>query len=232
MCPSSLASECVEISKMNPELAKGWNQKLEAWATQNGLPREFVKLGFWRWKQLPPKMKELADKIGIKASSKRADTSSLHVLKGVSPCVTGGYSVEAVLEMPKSQGLKEVAELLKTVGAVRLVEDFGVAMLESSKGQGKVFAGGQISSVGTDPDRALQLFDDIARAVLRAHMCTKCGICVKTCPENAIKLDGSVVVDAERCTMCGKCSDSCVVAHYFDMVSGEMPAAKGRASAR
>ena len=232
MCPSSLASECEEISRLSPELAKGWEQKLGSWAAENGLPSEFVRLGFWRWKQLPPKMKALADRMGIKASPKRADTVSIRVLKGVSPCATGGYSVEAVLQMPSGQGLKEVAELLKTVGEVRLVEDFGVAMVESKDGRAKIFAGGQISSVGNDPERASRLFNEIARAVLRAHMCTKCGICVKTCTEDAIRLDGTMVVDEERCTECGKCSDSCVVAHYFDKLAGDVPAMRGAANAR
>jgi len=228
MCPSSLASECAEISRLSPELAKGWEQRLDAWAAENGLPREFVTHGFWRWKQLPPKMHALADKLGIKASPKRVDTISLRVLKGVSPCTTGGYSVEAVLQMPSGQGLKEVSELLRTVGRVRLVEDFGVAMIDSRSGQGKVFAGGQISAVGRTPEQASKLFDEIARAVLRAHMCTRCGICVKTCPVGAVKLDGTIMIDDERCTQCSKCSDSCVVAHYFDKLAGEVPAARTR----
>ncbi len=226
MCPSSLASECAEISRLSPDLAKGWEQRLDAWATENGLPREFVSHGFWRWKQLPPKMNALADRLGIKAPSKRADTVSLRVLKGVSPCATGGYSVEAVLQMPSGAGLKQVSELLKTVGKVRLVEDFGVAMVDSENGQGRVFAGGQISAIGRTPERATKLFDEIARAVLRAHMCAKCGICAKTCPERAIKLEESISVDDEWCTRCGKCSESCVVAHYFDKLAGDSPDSK------
>ena len=226
MCPSSLASECAEISRLSPELAKTWNRRLQEWAEANGLPREFVSHGFWRWKQLPPKMNALADRLGMKAAPKRADTISLRVLKGVSPCAAGGYSVEAVLQMPSGQGLREVSELLRTVGGVRLVEEFGVAMVDSRNGQGKVFAGGQISAVGKSPEQASELFDDTARAVLRAHMCTKCGICVKTCPEGAIKLDGTIVVDDERCTRCGKCADSCVVAHYFDKLAGDVSSAR------
>jgi phosphoadenosine phosphosulfate reductase len=222
MCPSSLASECAEISRLNPDIAKGWEQRLDAWASENGLPREFVSHGFWRWKQLPPKMNALADKLGIKASPKRADTLSLRVLKGVSPCATGGYSVDAVLQMPAGQGLRDVSELLKTVGRVQLVEDFGVAMVDSRNGQGRVFAGGQISAVGNSPEQASKLFDEVARAVLRAHLCTKCGICVKTCPEGAVRMDESILVDDTRCTQCGKCSDSCVVAHYFDKLASDV----------
>jgi phosphoadenosine phosphosulfate reductase len=225
MCPSSLASECAEISRMSPELARAWDARLMAWAEENGLPKEFVKRGFWRWKELPPKMKTLADKIGLQVKSKRADTIELKVLKGVSPCVAGGYSVEAVLRMPEAKGLKQVAELLKTVGEVRLVDEFGVAMVNFKRGNAKVFAGGQISAVGETPKDATELFDKVARAVLRANMCTRCAICVRACPTGAISLDlsGPMMIDASKCNQCGKCAESCVVAHYFDKLASELP---------
>jgi len=221
MCPSALASECAEISRMSPELAKAWEQKLHAWAAENGLTRQFVQYGFWRWKQLPPKMRELADRLGMEAMPKRADTLELHVIKGVSPCTAGGYSVEAVLRMPEARGLEHVSELLKTVGRVDLVEDFGVAMVHSKDADSKVFAGGQISSVGRTPEDATRFFDEVARAVLRANMCTECGICVRTCPLDAITLQDGIIVDERKCTQCGKCAESCVVAHYFDKLAGE-----------
>lgn len=234
MCPSSLASECAEISRLSPELSKSWKQRLDAWASENRLPKEFIEYGFWRWKQLPPKMRALAERLKIEVRATRADTLALNVVKGVSPCATGGYSVEGVLRMPQEQGLRRVAELLKTVGEVRLVEDFGVAMVGSEKASAKVFAGGQISAVGDRPKDASDFFDEVARAVLRANLCTKCGICVRTCPSEAIKLEDTIAVDEGRCTMCGKCAESCVVAHYFDKLAGEIssreprPLRKGR----
>ena len=224
MCPSSLASECAEISRTSPDLAKAWDMKLHAWASENKLPREFVEYGFWRWKQLPPKMRALAERLKIEAKPRRADTLAIHVIKGVSPCAAGGYSIEAVLNMPQTQGLKQVAELLKTVGDVDLVEDFGVAMVGSDKADAKVFSGGQISAVSATPKEASEYFDRVARAVLRAHMCTRCGICVRACPTGAIGLDEVITVDERKCDQCGKCAESCVVAHYFDKLAGEVSA--------
>jgi len=221
MCPSSLASECADICKTNPSLAIPWNDKLAAWAAENGLPRQFIEYGFWRWKQLPPKMRALADRMNIEAKPRRADTLNLHVIKGVSPCAAGGYSVEAVLEMPQAEGLRQTAELLKTVGEVEHVEDFGVVLVKARTGNAKVFAGGQISAVADTPKDAVRLFDDVARAALRANMCTRCGICVRTCPTKAIRLDDLLSVDEGRCDKCGKCAESCVVAHYFDKLAGQ-----------
>ena len=228
MCPSSLASECAEISRLSPELSRAWELKLDAWASENNLPKAFVDHGFWRWKQLPPKMKELAERLGLEVKPRRADTVDIRVVKGVSPCAAGGYSVEAVLTMPETKGLAQIAEMLKTVGDVRLIEDFGVSMVSSKKGNAKIFAGGQISAVGEGPNDALELFDKVARAALRANMCTKCGICVRACPVGAIKLNDSMEIDSELCNQCGKCAESCVVAHYFDKLAGGLPTSEKR----
>lgn len=222
MCPSALASECVEIARISPDLAKGWERRLDAWAEENGLPRQFVQYGFWRWKHLPPKMRALADRLGIEAKPKRADTLEMKLVKGVSPCATGGYSVEAVLGMPESRGLAQVAEMLKTVGKVELVEEFGVAIARSQHANAKIFAGGQIVAVGRTPEDAQRFFDSVARAVLRANLCANCGICVRTCPNSAIKLMDEVVVDETLCAWCGKCAEGCVVAHYFDKLAGDV----------
>jgi phosphoadenosine phosphosulfate reductase len=124
--------------------------------------------------------------------------------------------------MPEARGLRQVAELLKSAGDVRLVEDFGVAMVDSKRASAKVFAGGQISSVGDSPEDASRFFDKVARAVLRANMCTRCGICVRACPSGAIRLDDAISVDEKSCNQCGKCADSCVVAHYFDKLAGDV----------
>jgi len=228
MCPSSLASECDEISRLSPELARAWELKLDAWAHENDLPKGFVDFGFWRWKELPPKMQVLAQRIGLEVRQKRADIIDLKVIKGVSPCAAGGYSVEAVLRMPETKGLRRSAEMLKTVGEVKPIEDFGVVMVKSRKGTAKVFAGGQISAVGETPTDALELFDKVARTALRANMCTKCEICVRACPTGAVNLDDVIYVAAEKCNQCGKCAESCVVAHYFDKLAGGLPASEKR----
>lgn len=222
MCPSSLASESAEILRLSPELARAWHAKLDAWAEDNSLPKEFVAYGFWRWKELPPKMKELADRLGIKVSAKRADSLALKVIKGVSPCTAGGYSVDAVISLPEARALSQTSEMLKTIGDVTPNEEFGVAIVKMDKGSAKAFAGGQVSAVAERPEDAKVIFDAAARAVLRANLCTGCGICVRTCPSGAIKVEGGVSVDENLCTRCGACAESCVVAHYFDKLADDL----------
>jgi len=219
MCPSALASEYKEIARAHAGLVRAWQADLEEWARQNSLPADFIKYGFWRWKQLPPKMKELSDRLGLEVERTRSDKLRLDVTKGASPCTAGGFSVEGVLRMPTADGLAEVAEMLKTIGDVKPVEEFGVAIVDSRLGRGKAFAGGQMSAVAETQSKSLELFDSVSRAVLRANMCTRCGICERTCPQSAISIDESVKVDGDKCIRCGKCTDSCVVAHYFDKLA-------------
>lgn len=228
MCPSALASEADEIARLSPDLARAWEAKLLAWAEENGLTKEFVKHGFWRWKVLPPKMMELADRIGITVSPTRTDRLDLRVLKGVSPCTAGGYSVEAVLSSETPADLGQVHEMLKVIGDAEVTEEFGVAMVDRGKDRLRIFAGGQISAAAESPERALALFTEGAKALLRASKCTGCGICAKTCPEGAIAVDGTVTISAEKCSRCGKCVDACVVAHYFDKLAGRPGTARDR----
>ena len=39
--------------------------------------------------------------------------------------------------------------------------------------------------------------------------CDECGTCVSVCPENALVLAASLIIDQEKCTSCGNCMDVC-----------------------
>ncbi len=50
---------------------------------------------------------------------------------------------------------------------------------------------------------------------LRANHCVECGICAARCPQDAISINGGIVVDDERCTSCGMCLNSkCPVTEF------------------
>ena len=38
-----------------------WERYLHDYAKRRGLPPEYIDMGFWRWKVLPPKMRQLAE---------------------------------------------------------------------------------------------------------------------------------------------------------------------------
>ncbi|WP_400208389.1 phosphoadenosine phosphosulfate reductase domain-containing protein [Candidatus Methanomassiliicoccus intestinalis] len=215
LCPSCLESEWKNTSKIHPELHKAWNAYLLSWAGKDG--ENFIKYGFWRWKALPKKMIKIAEELKIKPPAMNAEALNLKWVKGVSPCVMGGYSAEGILTAPCEHGFAMTAEMLKTVGAVKYSPEYDIALVKVKGGTLKVFGGGQIVATAPTQAEAEKLFENGAKAVLRAQLCTDCGICVKNCPSRAIKFtNGHVEINDQRCTHCGKCAAACVVAHYYD----------------
>jgi electron transfer flavoprotein alpha subunit len=50
------------------------------------------------------------------------------------------------------------------------------------------------------------------KAAVAADVCTGCGVCVDSCPEQAIELvDDVAKVKADLCNGCGACVDICPV---------------------
>ena len=65
LCPAMLESEYEELRIIHPEYARRWDAFLEKWADKKGLPSAFCTWGLWRWRALPPKMRELCRSKGI-----------------------------------------------------------------------------------------------------------------------------------------------------------------------
>ncbi|WOF15568.1 aminotransferase class V-fold PLP-dependent enzyme [Methanoplanus sp. FWC-SCC4] len=65
LCPAMLESEYEDLRMLHPDYAERWDQFLDQWADKKGLPEEFRKWGLWRWRALPPKMREICKERGI-----------------------------------------------------------------------------------------------------------------------------------------------------------------------
>ncbi|MGD0056971.1 MAG: phosphoadenosine phosphosulfate reductase family protein [Methanomassiliicoccales archaeon] len=219
LCPSCLASEWKTTEVLHPDLGGMWNEYLDRWAKETGVAREFISHGFWRWKVLPPKMRKLAEQLRLGVPQARADRIALKFVKGVSPCATGGYSIEGVASIPRKRNFAKVAEMLKTVGNVKYSDEYEIALVKSEDSTAKIFGGGQIFATGPNPEKAKRMFEASVKAFLRSQLCAVCGICAKNCRQHAIRVEkeGPLIDDA-LCTHCGKCMDACVVAHYYDKI--------------
>ncbi len=226
LCPACLASEWKSTSRIHPELHRQWMDHLDHWSSVAGSDHDFVRYGFWRWKVLPPKMRKLAEEIRLKVPRQRSDRIKLTMTRGVSPCLTGGYSIEGVIATPVQRPFGRVAEVLRTVGKTRFSPEFEIALTKSNRGAVKTFGGGQVVATGETKEKAERMFEAGVKAYLRAQMCTMCGICVKNCRKGAITIKFGPVVDEGRCDQCGKCAEVCVVAHYYDKLVSSEPRVK------
>ncbi|MBQ8642413.1 MAG: 4Fe-4S binding protein [Clostridia bacterium] len=54
-------------------------------------------------------------------------------------------------------------------------------------------------------------------AAAERKVCAACGVCVKTCPREAIMIHKGcyAVIDGTKCIGCGKCAESCPAGCIF-----------------
>jgi phosphoadenosine phosphosulfate reductase len=216
LCASCLGSEWENVKNVHEDLYDEWNDYLRGYAARKGLPQEYADMGFWRWKVLPPKMVRLAEDMDLRTEPERSGEPVMRMLKGASSCAAGGFSVEAVANIPRSRDFSSVAEALRSIGEVRYSDEFEIALVKTRDATAKLFGGGQISVVSDSLKGAERMFERAAKALLRAQMCTSCGICAEKCPRNAITIRGGLKIDPGRCDSCGICERSCMVVHYYD----------------
>ena len=219
LCASCLASEWRNTGRIHPDKYVKWEDHLHQYAEGRGLPKEYVDMGFWRWKVLPPKMKLLAEGLDLKMEPTKGNDLSMNMLKGASPCTAGGYSMEAIVTVPRNRDFSYVEDAMRVIGDVKYSSEFEIVLLKMPMGRAKLFGGGQVSIVAGSAKDAQYLFERSVKALIRAQLCTKCGICAKGCPTHAIKIVDGARVDPERCTKCGKCEKSCMVIHYYDKIT-------------
>ena len=216
LCPSCLSSEWRNTGRIHPGLYGRWEDYLHSYAEDRGLPKEYADMGFWRWKILPPKMIQLSEEMQISLKPTKAAGPSMRMLKGASPCAAGGYSMEAIVNVQHSRDFSYVEDALRTVGDVKYSSEFEIALLKMPIGRAKLFGGGQVSITAPDAKNSKKVFEKAVKALIRAQLCTECGICAKKCPRHAITIKGGMRVDPNRCNSCGRCESSCMVVHYYD----------------
>lgn len=218
LCASCLASEWRNTARIHPEMYQDWEKYLHKYAERNGLPPEYIDMGFWRWKVLPPKMRQLAEGLELKMEPKGGNGLSMKLMKGASVCVAGGYSMEAVATVPRNRDFAYVEDALRTVGEVKYSPEFEIALVKMKTGRARLFGGGQVSVTAEDAKGAEKTFEKAVKALIRAELCTECGICAKACSRRAIRIKGGMKVDPEKCISCGKCENACMVVHYYDKI--------------
>ena len=137
LCPSALAAEYARVKELHPEMHEKWNAFLLEWAKTRGLSEKFIEHGFWRWKELPPKMLRLAEELGISVLAREnIEDFEIEVVAGISPCRAGGFSIEAGVRGIRE---KEAADFVNVLGKYGLCRRPGYAAGQNRNRDCKVF---------------------------------------------------------------------------------------------
>ena len=106
LCASCLESEWKNTSALHPETAREWRAYLDQWSKRVGVgPRvRPVRLLALEGAAAQDEAAGRGDQ-PEGARRRRSDRLELRMTKGVSPCLTGGYSIEGVLIAAHEAGL-------------------------------------------------------------------------------------------------------------------------------
>ncbi len=208
LCPASPLAEIEQLSVTHPELYTRWRTRLLQWAERYGLSHEWVDFGFWRWKHLPKGQQELAQKLGVEIRPDRGTAPQelrLDVVKGVSPCVSSGYSLEG--QFTSGINLDRVGRLLPIFGSVRMSSELGALRVSIDSGSILIFSSGSVIIRARDEPTVDHIKSMVERAVRRALFCQACGSCIPQCPQSALHIaqDGKIAVDPDLCVNCLEC---------------------------
>jgi phosphoadenosine phosphosulfate reductase len=216
MCPASDLAE-LKVVQQGSEVFSEWDASLRSYAASRGLPSEWVDNGIWRWRIVPPSIKQELETAGIsikavelKPEDQPAENLKLYIQKGVSPC-TMGYSIEGAFNRPLH--LDRIANTLNMIGEVMVNEEEGWVAVDGVT----VFDAGALIGKDQDAERLKEKVEKVRRTVVKAEECVGCGVCTARCIEGALRLElGRIHIEVARCAHCGRCAEPCPAITFGD----------------
>lgn len=203
-------SEFENIAKNYSKEWKNWTNTAQRIAQSQGFPAEWIRYGFWRWKNHPPKIKELAHQLSIPLNSSVAKTSSEALSVTFSPPLTN-LKTETTIQgyFSRPINLDLALAFLPALGDIVYDQDRELLQITITKGNQSstslIFQSGDFSIAGP-PSAIKRDAEALVKAIYRGLMCTNCGLCTTLCANDAIlTASGKTRVNTKKCIRCGEC---------------------------
>ncbi len=211
LCPASDLAEFDVVAGGSSRWGQ-WNDYLEKYMEERGLPKEWKEYGLWRWKSAPKSIKEEVQRVSGKDVSELTKQTkapekgpiTIKVQDGYSPCVVG-YSIEAALSRPIDlEKVRPFAHAITWIVPDKIEGDY----LEM--GGATLYAEGSIISKSGSELDARRTIDHVFQLIMRAEQCVGCGLCAARCRPGALYMEGGKVhIHEDECIFCRECFGPC-----------------------
>ena len=216
LCPASDLSE-LEIVAGNSSRYDQWEEYLDKYIDNRGLPKEWKDFALWRWKNAPQSIREEVNKVtgkDIKDLTRQTKAPEkgplfMSVQEGYSPCVIG-YSIEAALSRPVD--IDRLEGFGHILGSKVAIDESGQWLTINNM---TVYREGSIISKANVENDARMNIDKLFELIIRSEQCVGCSLCVARCEQKALYMkDGRVEIDADECIRCQECLGPCPAVNF------------------
>ena len=211
LCPASKMAHFLILKRNHKEL---WHQLLdflEKYRAEQDLPKEWLRYGLWRWRDIPSKFKHILEtKENSFYFSKIAKRVEINFAPLVAPCTLSPVILKGKISNSLSLDLTHIATLLSALGKAKVNENLGVLLFKDSGISFKLFENGRFSFNCESFDEVFsKLAIFVLMTVVRGLECTGCGSCLGSCPSHALHIMNNKVWIDTNCSGCMNCFKVC-----------------------
>jgi phosphoadenosine phosphosulfate reductase len=206
-CPASSMGEFRIIASRFPTEWNHWTSTAERIAQKEGFSKKWLEHGFWRWKNPPTKIRDLAQEMEVDLVP--SDLEKPEALSYNFHLTTDEATKQMLIkgQFTTAIDLTFAAAFLPAIGDVVLDLDRMILELTVKNKERVIkasfFESGMFTISGNVTEKDADL---ITKTVLRGLLCTSCGTCQSFCSHGAISLDsGRATIIDEKCIRCGEC---------------------------
>lgn len=186
LCPSSSQWEFLRLQALHPHMYNRWFDYLKKYEKETG-----QKPGWHKDKWTLMKYRDIKKELPVEFS----------FVGGTSPCKTSDeFIIEGLFSGFVNTPLFAILgkQVLKKPFSLRTANNLTFQHFPSGK-----FT---IRKKGLTEEEAKRFLKRLKQIIIRSKHCTLCGICVSSCPENALYFDNkSLCLNKEKCTGCLSC---------------------------